>query len=89
MTLSNFIEILFSCWADESTALISYFWVPSLKGTWILKVPSAASGTSSPPIVNFAVDSSGKQEKSISMKFDRVTPIDDTNYKDKAQKEWF
>ncbi len=36
-----------------------------------------------------AVDSSGQQEKSISMKFDRVTPLDDTTDKNKSQKEWF
>ena len=36
-----------------------------------------------------AVNSSGDQEKSISLKFDRVTPIDDTNEKDNAEKEWF
>ena len=54
VVLSNFIDILFSCSPDASTALISYFWVPSLNGTWTLKVPSAARGTSSPPIVSFA-----------------------------------
>ncbi len=36
-----------------------------------------------------AVDESGEQEKSISMKFDRTTPLDDTNEKDNAQTEWF
>ncbi len=36
-----------------------------------------------------AVDSSGVQEKNITMKFDRVTPFDDTNEKDNAEKEWF
>ena len=36
-----------------------------------------------------AVDASGEQEKSITMKFDRVTPIDDTNQKDNAETEWF
>ncbi len=36
-----------------------------------------------------AVDSSGQQEKSISMKFDRATPLDDTNDKNQPQKEWF
>jgi len=36
-----------------------------------------------------AVDVSGEQEKSISIKFDRTTPLDDTNEKHKAQKEWF
>ena len=36
-----------------------------------------------------AVDASGDQEKSITMKFDRVTPFDDTNDKDNAETEWF
>ena len=36
-----------------------------------------------------ATDSFGDQEKSITMKFDRVTPLDDTNEKDNAEKEWF
>ncbi len=36
-----------------------------------------------------AVDAYGDQEKSITMKFDRVTPIDDTNEKDNAETEWF
>ena len=36
-----------------------------------------------------AVDTSGNQERSISMKFDRVTPLDDTNEKDNADTEWF
>ncbi len=36
-----------------------------------------------------AVDASGDQEKKIIMKFDRVTPFDDTNEKDNAETEWF
>ncbi len=36
-----------------------------------------------------AVDASGDQEKSITMKFDRVTPLDDTNEKNNAETEWF
>ena len=36
-----------------------------------------------------ALDASGEQEKSITMKFDRVTPLDDTNEKDNAETEWF
>ena len=36
-----------------------------------------------------AVDVTGKQEKSITMKFERNTPIDNTNEKDNAEKEWF
>ncbi len=36
-----------------------------------------------------AVDASGKQEKNITMKFDRLTPLDDTNEKDNAETQWF
>ena len=36
-----------------------------------------------------AVDASGDQERSITMKFDRITPLDDTNEKDNAETEWF
>ena len=36
-----------------------------------------------------AVDITGEQEKNISMKFERNTPLDDTNDKDNAEKEWF
>ena len=36
-----------------------------------------------------ATDVAGDQEKSITMKFDRVTPLDDTNEKDNAETEWF
>ncbi len=36
-----------------------------------------------------AVDASGDLEKSITMKFDRLTPFDDTNDKDNAETEWF
>ena len=36
-----------------------------------------------------AVDAFGKEEKSIIMKFDRSTPLDDTNLKDNADTEWF
>ena len=36
-----------------------------------------------------ALDVSGEQEKRITMEFDRVTPLDTTNEKDNAEKEWF
>ena len=36
-----------------------------------------------------AVDASGEQEKSITMKFDRTTPLDNTNEKNNAETEWF
>ena len=36
-----------------------------------------------------AIDESGKQERSITMKFDRITPIDNTNQKQNIDKEWF
>jgi len=55
-------------------------------GTFRIQVPFR-DGTQKYEIKAF--DSSGQKEKSISMKFDRVTPLDDTNYNDKAQKEWF
>ena len=36
-----------------------------------------------------AIDVSGEQQKSISMRFERNTPLDDTNEKDNAETEWF
>ncbi len=36
-----------------------------------------------------AIDASGDQEKSITMNFNRNTPIDDTNEKENAETEWF
>jgi len=36
-----------------------------------------------------AIDVSGNQERSITMKFDRNTPIDNTNQKQNIEKEWF
>ena len=36
-----------------------------------------------------ATDSSGKQERSITMKFERNTPLDNTNSKEKSETEWF
>ena len=55
-------------------------------GTFRIQVPFR-DGTQKYDIK--AVDVSGEQEKSISMKFDRTTPLDDTNEKDKAETEWF
>ncbi len=55
-------------------------------GTFRLQVPFR-DGTQKYEIK--ATDFSGEQEKSITMKFDRVTPLDDTNAKDNAEKEWF
>ena len=55
-------------------------------GTFRIQVPFR-DGTQNYDIK--AVDVSGEQEKSISMKFDRTTPLDDTNEKDKAETEWF
>ena len=55
-------------------------------GTFRIQVPFR-DGTQKYEIK--AVDSSGQQEKSISMKFDRATPLDDTNDKNQPQKEWF
>jgi len=36
-----------------------------------------------------AIDSAGNQERSITMKFDRTTPLDNTNQKQNIEKEWF
>jgi len=55
-------------------------------GTFRIQVPFR-DGTQKYDIKAF--DASGQQEKSISMKFDRDTPLDDTNEKDNAEKEWF
>ena len=55
-------------------------------GTFRLQVPFR-DGTQKYEIK--ATNASGDQEKSITMKFDRVTPIDDTNEKDNAEKKWF
>ncbi len=55
-------------------------------GTFRIQVPFR-DGTQKYDIK--AVDVSGAQEKSISMKFDRATPLDDTNEKDNADPEWF
>ena len=55
-------------------------------GTFRIQVPFR-DGTQKYDIK--AVDASGEQEKSISMKFERTTPLDDTNEKDNAETEWF
>ncbi len=55
-------------------------------GTFRIQVPFR-DGTQKYDIK--AVDESGEQEKNISMKFDRTTPLDDTNEKDNAESEWF
>ena len=55
-------------------------------GTFRIQVPFR-DGTQKYDIK--AVDVSGEQEKSISMKFDRTTPLDDTNEKDNSDTEWF
>jgi len=36
-----------------------------------------------------AIDSTGKQDRSITMRFDRNTPVDNTNEKSNAETEWF
>jgi len=36
-----------------------------------------------------ATDSTGKQDRSITMRFDRDTPLDNTNEKSNAETEWF
>jgi len=55
-------------------------------GTFKIQVPFR-DGTQKYDIK--AVDVSGEQEKSISMRFERNTPLDDTNEKDNAETEWF
>ena len=55
-------------------------------GTFRIQVPFR-DGTQKYDIK--ALDISGEQEKSISMIFDRKTPLDDTNDKDNAETEWF
>ncbi len=55
-------------------------------GTFRIQVPFR-DGTQTYDIK--AVDKSGDQEKRISLKFDRSTPIDNTNEKDNAETEWF
>ena len=55
-------------------------------GTFRIQVPFR-DGTQKYDIK--AIDVSGEQEKNISIKFDRTTPIDDTNEKDNAETEWF
>ena len=55
-------------------------------GTFRIQVPFR-DGTQKYEIK--AIDSSGKKDKSISMNFDRITPLDDTNDKDNAETEWF
>ena len=55
-------------------------------GTFRIQVPFR-DGTQKYDIK--AIDVSGEQEKSISMKFDRITPLDDTNERDNAETEWF
>ena len=36
-----------------------------------------------------AIDSTGEQNRSITLRFDRNTPVDDTNEKSNAETEWF
>ena len=36
-----------------------------------------------------ATDSTGRQDRSITMRFDRATPLDNTNEKSNAETEWF
>ncbi len=55
-------------------------------GTFRIQVPFR-DGTQKYDIK--AIDVSGELEKNISMKFDRNTPLDDTNEKDNAETEWF
>ena len=62
------------------------------------KVPLASDGTFRlqvpfrDGIQNYeikAIDSTGHQNRSITMRFDRDTPVDNTNEKSNAETEWF
>ena len=64
---------------DENVPLAS-------DGTFRLQVPFR-DGSQNYEIK--AKDASGDQERSITMKFQRATPFDDTNTKDNAETEWF
>ena len=55
-------------------------------GTFRLQVPFR-DGTQKYDIK--AIDSTGEQERSITMRFDRNTPVDNTNEKSNAETEWF
>ena len=55
-------------------------------GTFRLQVPFR-DGTQNYEIK--AIDSTGQQERSITMRFDRNTPVDNTNEKFNAESEWF
>ena len=55
-------------------------------GTFRLQVPFR-DGTQNYEIK--ATDSSGDQDRSITMRFDRDTPVDNTNEKSNAETEWF
>ena len=55
-------------------------------GTFRLQVPFR-DGTQNYSIK--AIDSDSKEERNITMKFDRVTPEDNTNPRDRASSEWF
>tara|TARA_Y100000589_G_scaffold46477_1_gene38984 strand:- start:155 stop:748 length:594 start_codon:yes stop_codon:yes gene_type:complete len=55
-------------------------------GTFRLQVPFR-DGIQNYPIK--ATDSTGQQERSITMQFDRDTPVDNTNEKSNAETEWF
>ncbi len=55
-------------------------------GTFRLQVPFR-DGVQNYPIE--AIDATGKQKRNINMKFERVTPQDNTNPLDQAKSEWF
>ena len=55
-------------------------------GTFRLQVPFR-DGTQNYEIK--ATDETGEQERSITMNFDRNTPLDDTNNKENSETEWF
>ena len=79
--------IVYGATDPEATLTIGDEKVPlASDGTFRLQVPFR-DGTQKYEIKAF--DVSGDQERSITMKFDRITPIDDTNNKENAETEWF
>tara|TARA_Y100001978_G_scaffold177241_1_gene170605 strand:+ start:222 stop:1409 length:1188 start_codon:yes stop_codon:yes gene_type:complete len=57
-------------------------------GTFRLQVPFR-DGSQNYDIKAKATNENGGQERSITMKFDRITPVDNTNPKNNAETEWF
>ena len=79
--------IVYGATDPEASLMIGDEKVPlASDGTFRLQVPFR-DGNQNYAIQ--AIDSSGSQERKITMNFERTTPLDDTTSKDKAEKEWF